>query len=337
MAEAQPSNVLSLQLGPRGSRDVKQISSECVDFIKRSSRQVRTASPPLRPVSLPVEFRPVSPPVELRPVSLPVEIILLIFECLEEPYELQGLFVLSESLSIDICFFKPRVWAHIPTFQICCATRSKAIKRYGKPRQDSLPFSERYDSVSFQRAPPTPQDDEDEPGSLGDFSTESCITYSNGRPSDRSRRTTLTGKFMRKIWNVEFDCCNSGSDSDPFEMYVIFDRLLELGFKKIRKVRINLEYFSFRTSPAAMWVVAVAKRAAAIKSMEVLEIEVREFGDPNPDSDDFDSDDPDSDDPGSDDSDSDDSDSDNSGSTILISTISISAITIGLGAIATSS
>ncbi|KAJ8128725.1 hypothetical protein O1611_g4909 [Lasiodiplodia mahajangana] len=159
MAEAQPSNMLSLCPRPRSDPDRRKIVSTCMDFVKSNDHYVgkdTNASAALPPVQ--TSERLTLP--ELRPVSLPAEIALLIFEYLDEPYELQSHYIKVPYETrhplvfhqIAVVFFKPRLWADIPTFQICSATRSQAIKRYGSPGKHWLPFSTLYDSVGVRES-----------------------------------------------------------------------------------------------------------------------------------------------------------------------------------------
>ncbi|KAI0481761.1 hypothetical protein F4859DRAFT_529490 [Xylaria cf. heliscus] len=94
---------------------------------------------------------------ELRPVSLPNEIVLHILEYLHTPYKLRGRLSCKNArdqmpifVELIVIFYKPRLWSSISAFQICRATRWRAIKRYGQPSIHSLPFDASVDSVSLR-------------------------------------------------------------------------------------------------------------------------------------------------------------------------------------------
>ncbi|KAI0428049.1 hypothetical protein F5Y09DRAFT_344043 [Xylaria sp. FL1042] len=147
MAKTQPSEILTIplaQFGPQGideegARD--EIAAQVFDFIECSEtcvlrhKNASTALPHTDEAS-----------IELRPVFLPPEITLDIIQYLNQPYQLQGI---SSDVFPGIVFSKPRQWADIPAFQICHTTRARAIKRYGKPEPNSLPFDASVDSLSF--------------------------------------------------------------------------------------------------------------------------------------------------------------------------------------------
>ncbi|KAI0855645.1 hypothetical protein F4860DRAFT_530074 [Xylaria cubensis] len=147
MAGAQPSERFILNLpGKLSLDDIMPILDECAKFIRCSTACVgydTDASAPSPPA-------PTFP--ELRPVFLPNEMTLRIFQYLDEPYKLQGrlTFVRKATPYPIIIFYKPRLWASMSTFQICRATRSQAIRRYGQPSQYSLPFDGTTDSLSLQ-------------------------------------------------------------------------------------------------------------------------------------------------------------------------------------------
>ncbi|TRX88415.1 hypothetical protein FHL15_010671 [Xylaria flabelliformis] len=120
---------------------------QCFDFIRCSTTCIGYDTDASAP-SPPAQTFP-----ELRPVFLPNEITLRIFQYLDEPYKLQGhlTFVRKADCYPIIIFYKPRLWASMSTFQICRATRSQAIRRYGQPSQYSLPFDGTIDSLSLQQ------------------------------------------------------------------------------------------------------------------------------------------------------------------------------------------
>ncbi|KAI1739658.1 hypothetical protein F4680DRAFT_466179 [Xylaria scruposa] len=147
MAGAQPLERLIIRRqGTLTVDELKHIQREFTGFIRCSTTCVGYDADASTP-SPPAQIYP-----ELRPVSLPNELTLHILQYLDEPYKLQGrlTFVRKASSYPMIIFYNPRLWASMPTFQICKVTRSQAIKRYGQPSQYSLPFDGTVDSFSLQ-------------------------------------------------------------------------------------------------------------------------------------------------------------------------------------------
>ncbi|KAI0830451.1 hypothetical protein F5Y06DRAFT_301895 [Hypoxylon sp. FL0890] len=89
-----------------------------------------------------------------RLLDLPVEIFMRIFEyAAGGSCELQANVVrlrhhnFPHNDSTQLIFYQPRLWAHLNVFQVCRAFRNLAIEYYGVPRQDSIPFSPKLDTV----------------------------------------------------------------------------------------------------------------------------------------------------------------------------------------------
>ncbi|KAI1350509.1 hypothetical protein F5Y01DRAFT_326398 [Xylaria sp. FL0043] len=153
IAKAQSSEVLRIPLGQFGHRGIhgkraqRDIAARVFDFIQCSETCVLNHEN----TSTPSPDNKVSPDnkasITLRPVSLPAEITLHILEYLNQPYQLQ---CISFDIFPGIIFGNPRQWRNISAFQICRVTRAKAIKRYGKPQPNSLPFDASVDCLSFR-------------------------------------------------------------------------------------------------------------------------------------------------------------------------------------------
>ncbi|KAI1754269.1 hypothetical protein F4782DRAFT_545157 [Xylaria castorea] len=126
---------------------LEDIENKCYEFIRCSETCVGDDTDASIPSS-PTKTFP-----ELQPVVLPNEIVLHILQYLNEPYKLRGRLIYAFEGFIPpivIGFNKPRLWASISTLQICSATRSQAIKRYGQPLQWHLPFDASVDSLSLR-------------------------------------------------------------------------------------------------------------------------------------------------------------------------------------------
>ncbi|KAH8166344.1 hypothetical protein CIB48_g1903 [Xylaria polymorpha] len=188
MAEAQPSNKLTIRLPLPGSRgqNFEDIVLKCAEFIQCSKTCVGDDNDASAPSS-PCETFP-----ELRPVFLPNEIVLHIIEYLNEPYKLRGNITPDQRSWLPIIvFFKPRLWASMPAFQICRATRSQAIKRYGRPLPNALPFDASVDSISLQ--------------------TEEFFRYFD--QNSISTRTSRTHSLLDTIGEDSFFYCNADEKS----------------------------------------------------------------------------------------------------------------------------
>ncbi|RYC56800.1 hypothetical protein CHU98_g9409 [Xylaria longipes] len=131
MAEVQPSNRLIL-CPQEQSGDIER---KCYEFIVCGSTCVRNGTDG-------------STTPELRPAFLPNEIVLYILEYLNPPYKLRGFWQMVPYPMV--IFYNPRLWASMSIFQICRATRSQAISRYGLPSPNTLPFDASVDSVSLR-------------------------------------------------------------------------------------------------------------------------------------------------------------------------------------------
>ncbi|KAI0444992.1 hypothetical protein F4803DRAFT_210573 [Xylaria telfairii] len=268
MAEAQPSNKFTLRLPLPVFGDQ---ALDCAEFIQCSETCVGGNNHVSTPSSLSETFP------NLQPVSLPKEIVLHILEYLNEPYKLRGCVRPldgTDPVRRAIIFYKPRLWASIPTFKICSVTRSQAIKRYGRPLRNSLPFDASVDIVSLQ--------------------TDTCdlrlpsdkFFYCNG--DEQSAYATnaveqLDYNLLDKIHSVEIEgvysttCFRMWSQVMGLLMYL--SNLKNLHELKIKlylydtcnwpsKSKGNLYYRDYVNIIKGLW-----KRLRSLESLTVLEIE----------------------------------------------------------------
>ncbi|KAJ3571555.1 hypothetical protein NPX13_g5331 [Xylaria arbuscula] len=158
MSAAQPINTLTMDMGPSGVElgidEQHKKFKLLLDFIKpqeecagrdrsgeftghQYSRGVSQAASPARAS------------IELQPVCLPGEVFVNIILYLEEPYKLQGDLTVSDAYPL-IFFRDVRSWKDITALRICHATRMRAIRIYGKPSSDSMPFDAELDTFSLR-------------------------------------------------------------------------------------------------------------------------------------------------------------------------------------------
>ncbi|KAI3338822.1 hypothetical protein F4824DRAFT_61424 [Ustulina deusta] len=296
MAKVQPAKILTIPLGLFGSRGIGEqeqveIISQLSDFIQCSETCV------LDDVSASTALPPAKASNELQPVFLPAEIILHVLEYLNEPYKLQGRVC---NISPDIVFCKPRMWANIPAFQICHATRAQALKRYGNPSPNSLPFDACVDSVYIQPYPILPCGHPVIPSSerkahekiLQSEFPEPRYRLSYNNVDGQSASATNPGKQLCDDFRDKIQCVEVEASSHPYFYHpdICWGQLaVYLGdLKDIRKLKINLEQHDTCGSSAAglntigdpryhcgdLTVLrAFIKHLPLIKSLEVFEIE----------------------------------------------------------------
>ncbi|KAI0971206.1 hypothetical protein F4678DRAFT_479531 [Xylaria arbuscula] len=264
MTEARPHTILTIPLGEFGPEGIDKfaqhmIAGEVHDFTQCSETCV------LDYINSSAVLPPEEASIELQPVSLPAEIVLYIVQKLDGPYKLQG--SISDVFP-GIVFCKPRLWSHIPAFRICHATRAQAIKRYGTPSPQSLPFDASIDSISLRHnkfMPPINyglDSRRDNPDGEELFVLDSliklveevmptefpeprfCLFY--GNVCERSTRVTnpgrpLRGDFFDKPKFVEIEA-GRGCYCDVSEIEWEWDWIstyLEK-FKSIRKLKVKL-------------------------------------------------------------------------------------------------
>ncbi|KAI1124771.1 hypothetical protein F5Y10DRAFT_284805 [Nemania abortiva] len=310
MAESHPTKILSLHLGPSESRDINDMISKLDDFLQcgKKCEGEGTSTPPALP---PVQaYEQVALP-ELQPVSLPAEIVLLIFECLDEylhkPYKLRGCGIRHEVRPRLRAVFlsNPRLWADIPTFQICHATRSQAIRRYGNPKPDYLPFNVSIDSISF-RLDADPLSAYSLPSICQEWDSEHNFFYYNVKGQSAIElipAKKLSRAFLKEVQHVELKIevidiskmnhsSRSPSTLRPSLSLTRWLTRLQFLMKRVHKLRINLEQHDAYGEPWDQEIeyimgeneryhgragIAVLKnfvsKLAVINSLEIIEIE----------------------------------------------------------------
>ncbi|OTB01138.1 hypothetical protein M426DRAFT_25851 [Hypoxylon sp. CI-4A] len=136
---------------------------------------------------------PKGPTVNSRGIFiLPVEIFHIIFDYAVGPYELNANLVrlchhsdiAVDSDATQLILYKPRLWAEMNIFQICRSFRNEAIRKYGIPRRDSVPFNPKLDTLVVR-----PELLEH----LGFGCTASGITY---RPNLRLQNFSANGYWL---------------------------------------------------------------------------------------------------------------------------------------------
>ncbi|KAI1312081.1 hypothetical protein F5Y03DRAFT_341305 [Xylaria venustula] len=264
MPEARPDNILTIPLGEFGIEGIDKFAQHMIagqihHFIQCSETCA------LHHINPSAVLPPERASIELQPVSLPAEIILCIIQNLEGPYKLQG--SISDVFP-GIVFCRPRLWSHMPAFQICHTTRAQAIKRYGTPSLRSLPFDASVDSISLRHRKFMPpihyglDSRRDNPDGEELFVLDSlfklieevmptefpeprfCLFY--GTVRERSTRVTNPGKplrndFFDKTQFVEIET-GGGQYFDVPEIEWEWDWIASYleKFKSIRKLKIKL-------------------------------------------------------------------------------------------------
>ncbi|KAI3336311.1 hypothetical protein HD806DRAFT_542273 [Xylariaceae sp. AK1471] len=246
MAEVEPANKLTIRLdGPDKPVWIDTLA-KISDFIRCSKIGIDDHD-----IKDSTDLLPAQSPLDLQPVVLPVEIILHIFQYLNEPCKLFGQIVpkgddsdLKDDWDRDkqIIFNRPRLWASMPTFQICQATRSMAIKRYGEPMLNSLSFDPSVDIISLRVG-----NRGDAELELLDSNTDSSkwvwaspIVYCNAKHVAYATAPPkqLKHKFLARIHDVEIEA--GGGFCFETEDWYHTAELLVTHFTNMRQLKINL-------------------------------------------------------------------------------------------------
>ncbi|KAK5627967.1 hypothetical protein RRF57_003682 [Xylaria bambusicola] len=222
----------------------------------------------------PTAVSPSEDTIELRPVFVPAEIFLNIIKYIEEPYKLQG----GVSVHGDLCIrlLKPRTWADIIALKICYATRAQAIRQYGRPMPDSVPFDGSIDSICLRTL------GADEMGMWYEKPSKLDYHLSSTKGTQQDGCKPLDVNFLTKLKCAEIQLDNYAQSVGPFEVMDWVEAHLA-GPNGIRMLRLNLwQYDNCKSLSLSMKyehlcvVYCLLKKREFLKSLEIIEVEIQE-------------------------------------------------------------
>lgn len=153
---------LIINLDPRHPVPWKEIIERTFPFMRckeacvwdtRLNSPLPGAKVPSRPILDRTAEITNEPKTRINLLDLPTELTAMIFMEAAEPHALKAVtFLTWKSLGFltkHLVFYAPRTWRDINLFQICRRSRDVAIRLYGNPSRDSLPFNPETDKISI--------------------------------------------------------------------------------------------------------------------------------------------------------------------------------------------